>query len=366
MASLLESVNGLMMRIKADATSLDWSNLKFGRIDEAILFSLILVAGFVLAIVIRYSKQSKYGQKQIVIPAIIRSFSKSPWRFVRHIPLALFITGLPFFILAFADPYISFTKEDVTYSGRRIAILVDASGSMNTPYLARELKPKRDQSFFTAIAAAEHFMKLRMNGKYRDLMALIEFGNESYIITPFTVDYQNILTSIKLISEPEEWARFSDKGTIIIKAIDQSVELFRTFNFLKAAGNIIVLISDGEDRQVILGERTLESILAEARQNNILIYFLRVNYGRFMGSLDGDAIWKNAVEKTGGKFYPAFWEPALLSAINDIDQAATGKITVSRYSTRKPFFGVFLTAATLFWATGTISVMSLKFFRKFP
>ncbi len=366
MAAFLEPRSMLVDKIILDFKSFNFNSVKFGHGDEAILFSIILIAIFVLALIFRHIKHNKHGQKQIVVPVIISAFGKSSWRFIRHVPLALFIAGLPFFIIALADPYLNFVKEEVTYSGRKIAILVDASGSMNTPFLARELKPKKDQGFFTAIAAAEYFVKLRMSGKYRDLMALIEFGNEAYIITPFTVDYQNILTSIKLISEPEEWNRFSDKGTIIIKAIDQSVELFRTFNFLKAAGNIIVLISDGEDSQVILENRPLDSILAEARQNNIPIYFIRVSYGRFLGGTRDDAIWKPAVEKTGGKFYPAFYEPALLEAVNDIDRVATGNITVSRYSARKPFFGLFLAVATLFWTTGVISVMSLRFFRKFP
>ena len=41
-----------------------------------------------------------------------------------------------------------------------------------------------------------------MDGRYRDLVSLIEFGNEAYVVTPFTSDYDNILLSISLIGDP--------------------------------------------------------------------------------------------------------------------------------------------------------------------
>ena len=63
-------------------------------------------------------------------------------------------------------------------------------------------------------------MRLRMNGRYHDLIALIQFGNEAYVVTPFTTDYENILLSIRLISSPKEWGRFNDWGTTIIQGIE--------------------------------------------------------------------------------------------------------------------------------------------------
>ena len=52
-------------------------------------------------------------------------------------------------------------------------------------------------------------------GKYRDLMALVEFGNRAYVITPFTSDYDNMLLSISLIGDPVEYSMFPDPGTVI-------------------------------------------------------------------------------------------------------------------------------------------------------
>ena len=58
-----------------------------------------------------------------------------------------------------------------------------------------------------------------MKGKYRDLMALIEFGDQAYVITPFTTDYENILLSMSLIGDWKEFMAFPDQGTVIANAI---------------------------------------------------------------------------------------------------------------------------------------------------
>ena len=99
----------------------------------------------------------------------------------------MFLAGIPFFAVALADPHTSFRRDEVSYLGRRIAVLVDASTSM-TMNVRHDEAPRAGSkpTFFTAVAAAERFMRLRMSGPYHDLIALIQFGNEAYVVTPFT------------------------------------------------------------------------------------------------------------------------------------------------------------------------------------
>lgn len=353
-----------MERLITEWMSLDWDLMKFARKEEAVLVGFVLGAVFISALLLRYFRQNHPGRRQILMPAVLPVFRKSRWSFIRYIPRALFIAGLPFFFIALADPYVSFVQETLSYPGRRIVVLVDASGSMSANFGTSKLKTNRQEVFYTAMAAAEKFMKTRMEGKYNDLMALIMFGNESFIVTPFTSDYKNILTSVSLMAEPEERIRFGSPGTVIIKGIDQSVELFKTFGFLKVAGNLIVLISDGEDSQAFLGNRTLDDIVGEAAKNKIPIYFIRTNFGLLTYS--SDELWKKAVEKTGGKLYPAADEEAILQAISEIDRSATGRIDVSRYATKKPLFIPFLTISGLLWTVAGSLFLLFKIFRVFP
>ena len=89
-----------------------------------------------------------------------------------------------------------------------------------------------------------------MNGPYRDLVALIQFGNFAYVVTPFTNDYENVLLSTRLVGDPAEWGRFPDWGTTIIEGIDQATQLFRTFDFTNASGNLTIVFTDGRDSQL--------------------------------------------------------------------------------------------------------------------
>ena len=62
-----------------------------------------------------------------------------------------------------------------------------------------------------------------------------------------------------------------------------------------------------------------------------------------------DDIWKPAIEATGGKFYPAGDEQAVLNAIKDIDTRSAGRVDVKRYSSQQPKFAGYAFMAAGFW-----------------
>ena len=77
----------------------------------------------------------------------------------------------------------------------------------------------------------------------------------------------------------------------------------------------MVLFSDGEDTRVQVGDKTLDEILQDSIDNKIPVYMVRTNYERERGKVIPDEIWIPAIEKTGGRFYAADNEDALLAAI---------------------------------------------------
>ena len=205
----------------------------------------------------RYARQRKPGAANIVLPALParRLASRAHLAPVRHLTFAIFLAGLALFIVALADPHTALVQEEESYPGHRIAILIDASLSMNTAFATQRLAA--GNTFLANVAAAEYFVRRRMEGPYHDLTSLVQFGNEAYIVTPFTTDYENILLSISLIGTPEEYRRFPDHGTLVMNAISRGVQLFRTFDFLGAAGNLMVIFSDGQDTHARFEDLTL-------------------------------------------------------------------------------------------------------------
>jgi von Willebrand factor type A domain len=306
------------------------------------------------------------GRTAIALPAILPRVRQSPLRFVRHAPFVLFLAGLVFFCLAFADPYTSLSAKQVSYPGRRIEVIIDASLSMLSPFTGQQLKTQSDTAFSTNMAAAEYFIRTRMKGRYRDLIALEEFGNESYVVTPFTNDYQNLLLSLKMISDVNEWQRFPDQGTIIMKAIDNGVDLFKAFDFLNSSGNIMVIFSDGQDNNVQLGAMTLDQVLKKAVDNHVPVYMIRTAYARGLYDVIPDTVWKNAIDATGGRFYPAASQETIMQAMKEIDAAATGRVDVREYAVRQPRYARFALTAVLLWTIAIAMQMTLRMFRTFP
>jgi Ca-activated chloride channel family protein len=259
-------------------------------------------------------------------------------------------------------------QQQVSFPGRRIALLIDASASMVIPFQAARLNRggPNQASFFTTIGAAETFVRQRMRGKYRDLIALVEFGDEAYVVTPFTNDYDNILLSLSLIGDWTEYLKFSDQGTTIGKAIDQGVALFRAFDFLNASGNAMIIFSDGQDRQVTVEGRPIEGILASARRANVPVYLIRIGQNKALGEVIPDQIWRPAVEATGGRFYAASDESAIFRAIDEIDRRSAGTISIKQYTTEETQFSPFALVAVMLWTAALAMKLTLPCFQKFP
>jgi hypothetical protein len=351
----------------------DWrdfrlADLQFWHRSESQLALMTALALVILLLIARSLLARQPGRHRLIIPAVLGSVRQSPLSLLRHAPLLLFLVGLPFFAIALADPFTALVTSDVTYPGRRIAVMIDASTSMRTPFRAKNLnqRAETDATFFTTVAAAERFVKLRVDGKYRDLVALVEFGNEAYVVTPFTSDYDNILLSISLIGDPVEYSMFPDQGTIIAQAIDESIGLFRAFNFLDASGNLMVIFTDGEDTRAIVNGKTLDEIMQTAVDSKIPVYFVRTNYERGKGKVIPDELWMPAVLKTGGRFYAADNEDNLLAAIRDIDRVSAGTIQTRQYSSQRGRLAPFALIAMLCWTTAVGVKLLVPQFQKLP
>jgi len=355
-----------LRELLANASRLRWEELAFDRREAAILAAFAGLAIALLTLMVRLLRGAGAQRHRVALPAMLVTFRRSAFRGLRHLPLACFLAGLCLFAIALADPFTRLMREEVSYPGRRIAMFVDASGSMTEAFRTTKLGQVDAPAFFTSVAAAEYFIRLRMKGRYRDLIALIEFGDEAYVLTPFTTDYENILLSISLINTWEEWGRFNAPGTVLINALNVAVGLFRSFDFLAASGNAMLIFSDGDDTQVQFEGRSLDSILQAAYDYRIPVYMLRIAANKRLGEVVPDAIWKDAIEKTGGRFFPVADEAAIFRAVHEIDQLAVGRIDVARYTVNTPQFSPFAFAALLLWAIAAALRLTVPSFSTFP
>ena len=366
----LTTLMQLVTQLVSDGLSIDLTALRFARGDASRLSLVALACGGAALFAIRWAL-ARRSPGRVGVPAFLQAFGASRWSWVRHTPLVVGAAGMPFLVLALGDPFLPLTQHQDSFPGRRICIVLDASSSMIRPFSAPLLRANAgadsQATFFATVAAADRFVQLRTrDSRRRDLLALVEFGDNAYVVTPFTTDYDNIRLSLALVSDATEFTRFPSQGTIMSFAVDQAVSLFRKFDYLDAAGNLMVLFSDGEDAEVLGGTRTLADVVRGAQEAKVPIYFVRTRMNSPFGLVVSDANWKRAVEQTGGRFYAAPDEATLLQAIRDIDRAAVGQIEVTRYAKQEPKYRPFALAAAGIWTIAIGLALVFPAFRSFP
>ena len=362
LTNLLIVVQGTL----AELTRVRSSDLHFDAAGTTLLVLVVLAATALLMVAVRSIRAPRTRRAAVGVPAILSVIRRSPFSSVRHAPLVLFLIGLPFFALALADPLTALTREQVSYPGRRIALVVDGSNSMTQQFETSQLKANVKRAYFTAVASAERFMQLRMNGPYRDLIALIQFGNNAYVITPFTTDYENVVLSLRLLSDPVNWGQFGDGGTTILEGIAEAAKLFRAFDFADASGNLMVVFTDGIDEQLRLKGQTIDRVVATARESAIPVYMIRTAFNRKFGDVSEDRLWRPAIERTGGRFYPASDERTILRAVEDIDRLSAGRIDVRAYTAYQPRFAGYALVAVALWLLAMMLKLGFRSFRTFP
>ena len=340
--------------------------MEFTRADDARIFVMILAGLIAAALIVRVLVGRR--SRRLAVPALLPALGRSRAAMGRHGAVALALLGVPFFLLALAEPRSAFSRQETSHPGRRIAILLDASSSMLQSLPASRLAKgaPNDAAFFTTVGAARYFVELRRKGEYRDLMSLIEFGDEAYVITPFTSDHDNILLSMALIGDWTEFMNFPEQGTVIARAIDQGVGLFKAFDFLDAAGNVMVIFSDGMDAEVLQDGRTTFDVLREARRAEIPVYFIRVGRPDAPQGVVPDGAWEAAVARTGGRFYSAADEGTIVRAMREIDRQSAGRIEMRQYTTQVPRYAPFALAAVVLWTFALALRLATPWFTTFP
>jgi hypothetical protein len=128
-------LTALADRLRADLA--EWRTLAgldmvFEQRSAPLTVLVVLVGLALLTLIIRAVRDSR-RRHRIALPALF-SPRWSPASLVRHTALLFFVAGVPLFMLALADPLTTVAERQVSYPGRRIALLIDASSSMLKPF----------------------------------------------------------------------------------------------------------------------------------------------------------------------------------------------------------------------------------------
>ncbi len=175
----------------------------------------------------------------------------------RRLKQGMIVAAVSFGFLALMRPQWGFQWQEVKGQGLDIIIALDTSKSM----LSQDILPSRLQR--SKLAVADFVSTLR-----GDRIGLVAFSGEAFLQCPLTVDYAGFLLALDDISVET----IPRGGTSLARAIQEAIRGFRA---QEAPSKILVLITDGDDRE---GDALRAA--EEAKRQGIIICCIGVGSGQ--------------------------------------------------------------------------------------
>ena len=137
-------------------------------------------------------------------------------------------------LIAAARPYLGYTDLRIAAASRDFLLLVDVSRSM----FARDVPPSRMEFVRHKLDDLITFVENAASG---DRLGIVLFADQAYLFCPLTADY-GVLRIFAQSASPD---LITAQGTNFEDAINTAIE---SFNSVKAAAPLVILLSDGEDK----------------------------------------------------------------------------------------------------------------------
>jgi len=240
--------------------------------------------------------------------------------------------ALFFFCLPFCNPVISMHTRAIRTlppkKGIALYLLIDNSGSMAAPI--DELSHREKSKIEIVKELAKKFIEARTN----DLIGLVEFARKADLISPLTLDHEELLRRLKTVSVVQ---REEESGTAIGYAIFKTVNLIvSTKHFAERVhhrpatysidNQVIILLTDGLqgpnplDKNDKFRFMRVEEALSYAQQNKIRVYFIGVVAPAEMTQfLQATKSVQENVKATNGGFFVASNPTVLRDIFTQID-----------------------------------------------
>ncbi len=226
-------------------------------------------------------------------------------------------------VVALASPIVEDNIQIENKDGYSIALVLDASGSMqygfgNNYYALQTLTS--ESKFDVSMELANAFVKKRKD----DQISLVVFGNFAYVAAPLTYDK-------KVLSEIMNSMKAGMAGsnyTVINDALFQSAKLFAKS---KSKTKIAILLTDGQTR----GDNVPFDIAMKLiNKYGVKVYTVGIGNDKDFNKVHLALI----AQKSGGRFFSANNKKALSKIYKKIDMLEKSKIESERYIQKSYYF----------------------------
>lgn len=234
-------------------------------------------------------------------------------------------------VLGLARPEILGDPIVIEKSARDLVLAVDISGSMDE----RDLRDENDQPL-QRLDAVKGVIKDFIAEREGDRIALIVFGSNAYLQTPFTEDLDS---AAELMEQTQ--VGMAGPHTAIGDAIGLAL---RTFEASEIEQRLLVLLSDGADTNSLMSPENATEIAASA---GVKIYTIGVGDPNATGEQRVDLVTLEAIAtRAGGGFYQADDTEGLREIYAEIDQLNPRLVETTTFQPKNPI-GHYAFAATI-------------------
>lgn len=228
--------------------------------DEKIWFWLLAVIPLVLLVFLVLQYWKYRAQKKFSETRAFKKLSPNTSLFKSALKILVLCMALAFLALALVNPKIGTKLETVKREGVDIVFAIDVSKSM----LAEDIAPNR-------LEKAKQLVTQIINNLASDRVGIIAYAGKAFPQLPITTDY----ASAKMFLQSMNTDMLSSQGT----AINEAINLAKTYYDDSQTNKVLIIISDGEDHSNIAAK-----VAEEAGREGIRIFTIGV------GTTKGDRI----------------------------------------------------------------------------
>lgn len=304
-----------------------------------------------------------YPERSFLFPTdeIIRSFKGSVRIWAARRLIYLRVASIACLVIALARPQLS-GESTSKKEGIAIVLCLDCSSTM----LAEDLQlgslglmplaggpggSKRLNRLDAVTTMARDFI----NARNADMIGLVAFAAQAYVVCPPTLDKEWLLNSLKRIK-----VGLIKDGTAVGSGIMSSLDSLKN---IKARGKAVILLTDGINNFGLVPPVVAAKA---ARSLGIKIYTIGIKsagvspfptkdmygkktYENVRIDIDEDTL-KKIADLTGGNYYKATSLKSLKDSYADIDKLERVVLDESAYSEQKDVFQTFLLWALILLA----------------
>jgi len=270
---------------------------------------------------------------------------------LRRLPGVLLLCAVTLIVLALMGPVVPYSEREIESEGLDIAIVLDLSASMQE---VMDLKPpppgtsasRRTRTMTmepegtTRLDTTKEALRLFINSRREDRIALIVFSDNAYVVSPLTFDYDYLLQYLDIIDanilKGEGMTAIGDGIALANYLLDRQ----RTD---PPRSQVITVFTDGEHN---IGREPVE-VLSESNSAGIRFHVVGVDMEEKLKENEPVKNLIAAVTGHGGRYFDANTESQLFEASKEISGMEKVRLVSREYIRHTPVFHWFAIPAGL-------------------